>query len=52
MGRLTVTRSGIAASRAGTASALPAHRDGNVRRWLAAYTSSMLGDSVYYLALS
>jgi predicted MFS family arabinose efflux permease len=31
---------------------LPAHRDGNVLRWLAAYTSSMVGDSVYYIALS
>lgn len=30
----------------------PAHRDPNVLRWLAAYTSSMLGDGVYYLALS
>ncbi|MER6071145.1 MFS transporter [Streptomyces sp. NPDC001817] len=30
----------------------PAHRDPNVRRWLAAYTSSMLGDNVYYIALS
>ncbi|MEV6111915.1 MFS transporter [Streptomyces sp. NPDC052109] len=30
----------------------PAHRDSNVRRWLAAYTSSMLGDNVYYMALS
>ncbi|WP_329341689.1 MFS transporter [Streptomyces sp. NBC_01352] len=30
----------------------PAHRDPNVVRWLAAYTSSMVGDSVYYLALS
>lgn len=30
----------------------PAHRDGNVLRWLAAYTSSMVGDSVYYIALS
>ncbi|MFI8532196.1 MFS transporter [Streptomyces aquilus] len=29
-----------------------AHRDGNVLRWLAAYTSSMVGDSVYYIALS
>ncbi|MFF4499223.1 MFS transporter [Streptomyces sp. NPDC001401] len=39
----------------GTATAaveLPAHRDGNVLRWLAAYTSSMVGDSVYYIALS
>ncbi|MER6627117.1 MFS transporter [Streptomyces sp. NPDC000987] len=30
----------------------PAHRDGNVLRRLAAYTCSMLGDNVYYLALS
>ncbi|MEW2298846.1 MFS transporter [Streptomyces sp. NPDC006655] len=30
----------------------PAHRDPNVLRWLAAYASSMVGDSVYYLALS
>ncbi|MFH8611104.1 MFS transporter [Streptomyces sp. NPDC018029] len=30
----------------------PAHRDGNVLRWLSAYTASMVGDSVYFLALS
>jgi hypothetical protein len=30
----------------------PAHRDGNVLRWLGAYTASMIGDSVYYIALS
>ncbi|MFE9018212.1 MFS transporter [Streptomyces sp. NPDC007808] len=30
----------------------PAHRDGNVLRWLTAYTASMMGDSVYYIALS
>ncbi|MET9356384.1 MFS transporter [Streptomyces sp. NPDC006617] len=30
----------------------PAHRDGNVLRWVAAYTASMLGDSVFFLALS
>ncbi|MFF1958584.1 MFS transporter [Streptomyces sp. NPDC058220] len=30
----------------------PAHRDGNVLRWLSAYTASMVGDSVYYMALS
>ncbi|MET7285043.1 MFS transporter [Streptomyces sp. NPDC005573] len=29
-----------------------AHRDPRVLRWLGAYTSSMLGDNVYYLALS
>jgi MFS family permease len=28
-----------------------AHRDRNVLRWLAAYTASLLGDSVYFLAL-
>ncbi|MFD5076638.1 MFS transporter [Streptomyces sp. NPDC058371] len=30
----------------------PAHRDGNVLRWLGAYTASMVGDNVYYIALS
>ncbi|MFI6057033.1 MFS transporter [Streptomyces sp. NPDC051286] len=30
----------------------PAHRDGNVQRWLGAYTASMIGDSVYYMALA
>ncbi|MFI6692402.1 MFS transporter [Streptomyces sp. NPDC050433] len=30
----------------------PAHRDANVLRWLAAYTLSMVGDSVYYMALA
>ncbi|MEV0225884.1 MFS transporter [Streptomyces sp. NPDC050704] len=34
------------------ASARPAHRDPNVLRWLGAYTASMVGDSVYYIALS
>lgn len=29
----------------------PAYRDGNVLRWLAAYTASMVGDNVYFLAL-
>ncbi|MEV6009274.1 MFS transporter [Streptomyces sp. NPDC051976] len=29
----------------------PAHRDANVLRWLTAYAASMLGDSVYFLAL-
>jgi MFS family permease len=28
-----------------------AHRDRNVLRWLTAYTASLLGDSVYFLAL-
>ncbi|MFG1806629.1 MFS transporter [Streptomyces sp. NPDC049040] len=31
--------------------ARPAHRDGNVLRWLTAYTASLLGDSVYFVAL-
>ncbi|MEV0688696.1 MFS transporter [Streptomyces sp. NPDC050388] len=29
----------------------PAHRDGNVLRWLTAYTASLVGDSVYFVAL-
>ncbi|MEV5436335.1 MFS transporter [Streptomyces sp. NPDC052682] len=32
--------------------ARPAHRDPGVLRWLSAYTSSAIGDSVYYIALS
>ncbi|MFE9401065.1 MFS transporter [Streptomyces sp. NPDC006530] len=34
------------------APARPAHRDANVLRWLAAYTFSLVGDSVYYMALA
>ncbi|MFJ2015709.1 MFS transporter [Streptomyces nodosus] len=30
----------------------PAHRDGNVLRWIGAYTASMMGDNVFFLALS
>ncbi|WP_406493432.1 MFS transporter [Streptomyces sp. NBC_00846] len=30
----------------------PAHRDGNVLRWLGAYAASMIGDSVYFMALA
>ncbi|MCW8101152.1 MFS transporter [Streptomyces tauricus] len=30
----------------------PAHRDPDVLRWLGAYTSSAIGDNVYYVALS
>ncbi|MGW2181991.1 MFS transporter [Streptomyces sp. NPDC001732] len=30
----------------------PAHRDTDVLRWLGAYTASMIGDSVYYMALA
>ncbi|MFD3971916.1 MFS transporter [Streptomyces cyaneofuscatus] len=30
----------------------PAHRDANVLRWLAAYTASLIGDSVYFAALA
>ncbi|MEU3728714.1 MFS transporter [Streptomyces sp. NPDC033538] len=32
--------------------AIPAHRDPNVLRWVAAYTASMVGDTVFFLALS
>ena len=31
--------------------AAPAYRDGNVLRWLTAYTASLVGDSVYFVAL-
>ncbi|MEV4438616.1 MFS transporter [Streptomyces sp. NPDC049577] len=31
--------------------ATPAHRDGNVLRWLTAYAASLIGDSVYFVAL-
>jgi hypothetical protein len=34
-----------------TATGRPAYRDGNVLRWLTAYTASLLGDSVYFVAL-
>ncbi|MFH9392375.1 MFS transporter [Streptomyces sp. NPDC017413] len=30
----------------------PAHRDPNVQRWLGAYTASMTGDSIYFMALA
>lgn len=42
----------IADRQAGPTPARPAHRDGNVLRWVGAYTASMLGDSVFFLALS
>ncbi len=32
--------------------AVPAHRDGRVLRWLAAYVLSLVGDGVYFLALA
>lgn len=39
-------------TRAATASGeRPAHRDGNVLRWLTAYAASAVGDNVYFLAL-
>ncbi|MFF1413199.1 MFS transporter [Streptomyces sp. NPDC058289] len=37
---------------AAPAAARPAHRDVNVLRWLVAYTASITGDVVYFLALS
>jgi hypothetical protein len=42
----------IATGRARAGVDRPAHRDANVLRWVAAYTASMLGDTVFYLALS
>ncbi|WP_371603987.1 MFS transporter [Streptomyces sp. NBC_01220] len=38
--------------RVGDDTGRPAHRDGNVLRWLGAYAASMIGDSVYYMALA
>ncbi|BDH54614.1 MULTISPECIES: hypothetical protein [Streptomyces] len=32
--------------------ARPAYRDANVLRWLTAYTASVAGDVVFFLALS
>lgn len=40
----------IARSSAG--SSVPAYRDGNVLRWLTAYAASVLGSSVFFLALA
>ncbi|RII17838.1 enterobactin exporter EntS [Streptomyces sp. YIM 130001] len=34
------------------AGSVPAYRDRNVLRWLAAYTASLVGDSVYFVALA
>ncbi|WP_326765054.1 MFS transporter [Streptomyces sp. NBC_01591] len=45
---MTVTDTGTPAP----AAERPAHRDGNVLRWLGAHTASMIGDSVYYMALA
>ena len=42
----------IAARRAHTIPERPAHRDPNVLRWVGAYTASMVGDMVFFLALS
>ncbi|MFG2599622.1 MFS transporter [Streptomyces sp. NPDC048462] len=43
---MTVTLSATEAPRR------PAHRDGNVLRWLGAYTASTVGDNLYYMALA
>ncbi|MFJ8145277.1 MFS transporter [Streptomyces sp. NPDC096048] len=42
----------IADHQTGIAPGRPAHRDPNVLRWVAAYTASMVGDTVFFLALS
>lgn len=48
----TTTLRQASAPAAPAARETPAHRDGNVLRWLGAYTASMVGDNVYYIALS
>ncbi|MEV6786191.1 MFS transporter, partial [Streptomyces sp. NPDC051098] len=45
---MTTTEAGTSGTRI---PARPAHRDGNVLRWLGAYAASLVGDSVYFLAL-
>ncbi|MEE1741107.1 MFS transporter [Streptomyces sp. BE147] len=47
-----MTSATLTAPGPGTPAQRPAHRDGNVLRWLGAYTASMIGDSVYYMALA
>ncbi|MFF3309506.1 MFS transporter [Streptomyces sp. NPDC002952] len=47
-----VTLGTAPAAETAPAAVRPAHRDGNVLRWLCAYTASMVGDNVYYIALS
>ncbi|MFF3463076.1 MFS transporter [Streptomyces sp. NPDC001984] len=42
----------MAATLVASVAVIPAHRDPNVLRWLGAFASSMVGDSVYYIALS
>ncbi|MBU8549194.1 MULTISPECIES: MFS transporter [Streptomyces] len=49
MSEATTSATDVAVPALGSA---PAHRDPNVLRWVAAYTASMLGDTVFYLALS
>ncbi|MGW1773394.1 MFS transporter [Streptomyces sp. NPDC002104] len=43
---------GAAAAAVAAASARPGYRDANVLRWLFAYTASVTGDVVYFLALT
>ncbi|MFF3870409.1 MFS transporter [Streptomyces sp. NPDC001978] len=42
----------MAATLVASVAVTPAHRDPNVLLWLGAFASSMVGDSVYYIALS
>lgn len=46
------TRTTVTHLRGAPADERPAHRDPNVLRWLGAYSSSAIGDNVYYVALS
>lgn len=46
------TENPVGATLVASVAVIPAHRDPNVLRWLGAFASSMVGDSVYYIALS
>ncbi|MER7665047.1 MFS transporter [Streptomyces sp. NPDC096193] len=48
---MTTTETAEAGTSGTRIPARPAHRDGNVLRWLGAYAASLVGDSVYFLAL-
>ncbi|WP_419994142.1 MFS transporter [Streptomyces boninensis] len=44
--------SGIGVRAVGAGAPRPAYRDANVLRWLSAYTLSLIGDGVYFVALA
>ncbi|TDT36421.1 putative MFS family arabinose efflux permease [Streptomyces sp. BK208] len=49
---MSETTTSVTDVRIPAAVSVPAHRDPNVLRWVAAYTASMVGDTVFFLALS